>query len=140
MDYNSRESVCHCEYGYILDIDFTENGLDLHIQTTGMPNVPFKLEFATAPDVFVRAGNAMTQAQAGGFISASEGDISLCNFGGDQITFKGAFAKHFYHKAMRGSLPVSPSQYTVFFTDFSPVDRKLSIVCENDLPWDYYSK
>ena len=139
MDYNSRESVCYCEYGYILDLGFTENGLDLHIQTTGMPNVPFKLEFATAPDVFVKAGTAMTQAQAGGFISASEGDIALCNFGGDQITFKGAFAKHFYHKAMRGSLPVSPSQYTVFFTDFSPVDRKISIVCENDLPWDYYS-
>ena len=139
MDYNSRESVCLCEYGYILDLTFTENGIDLHIQTTGMPNVPFKLEFATAPDVHVRAGSAMTKASAGNFICAAEGDISLSNFEGDKITFKNAFAKHFYHKDMRGSLPCSPSQYTVFFTDFSPVDRTLSIVCEKDLPWDYFS-
>ena len=140
MDYSSRESVCLCEYGYILDITFTENGMDLHIKTTGTPNVPFKLEFLTEPNVHVRAGNAMTQAQAGGFICASEGDISLSDFDGDRITFKGAFAKHFYHKNMRGSLPAAPSQYTVFFTDFSPVDRKISIVCEKDLPWDYFSK
>ena len=140
MDYNSRKSVCLCEYGYILDLTFTEKGMDLHIQTTGTPNVPFKLEFATAPDVFVKAGTAMTQAQPGGFICASEGDVSLSSYDGDRITFKGAFAKHFYHKTMRGSLPVSPSQYTVFFTDFSPVDRTLSIVCEKDLPWDYFAQ
>jgi hypothetical protein len=140
MDYSSRESVCLCEYGYILDLTFTENGLDLHIKTTGTPNVPFKLEFLTEPNVHVRAGSAMTQAQAGGFICASEGDISLSDFDGDRITFKGAFAKHFYHKNMRGSVPAAPSQYTVFFTDFSPVDRKISIVCEKDLEWDYFSK
>jgi hypothetical protein len=138
MDYSSRDSVCLCEYGYILDLTFTDKGIDLHIQTTGTPNVPFKLEFATAPDVYVKAGNAMTQAQAGGFICASEGDISLYNFSGDKITFEGAFAKHFYHKSMRGSVPVSPSQYTVFFTDISPVDRTISIVCEKERAWDYY--
>ena len=138
MDYSSRDSVCLCEYGYILDLTFTDKGIDLHIQTTGTPNVPFKLEFATAPDVYVKAGNAMTQAQAGGFICASEGEISLYNFNGDKITFEGAFAKHFYHKSMRGSVPVSPSQYTVFFTDISPVDRKISIVCEKERAWDYY--
>ena len=140
MDYNSRESVCLCEYGYILELTFTENGINLHIQTTGTPNVPFKLEFATAPGVHVKAGTAMTQAQPGGFICAAEGDISLSDFEGDKITFKGAFAKHFYHKTMRGSLPVSPSQYTVFFTDFSPVDRTVSIVCEKERPWDYFAE
>ena len=82
----------------------------------------------------------MTQAQPGGFICASEGNIALSDTDGDRITFKGAFAKHFYHKTMRGSVPVSPSQYTVFFTDFSPVDRKISIVCEKDRVWDYYSE
>lgn len=140
MDYSARESVCRCEYGYDLEIAFTENGLHLHVQTTGIPNVPFKLEFWTAPDVHVRAGSAMTKAQPGGFICAAEGDISLSNYAGDKITFKGAFAKHFYHKDMRGSVPVSPSQYTVFFTDVSPVDRNINIVCEKDLAWDYFSE
>jgi len=140
MDYSSRESVCSCEYGYILDLTFTENGMELHIRTTGTPNVPFKLEFATAPDVHVRAGSAMTKAQPGGFICAREGDISLSNYEGDRITFRGAFARHFYHKDMRGSLPVSPSQFTVFFTDTSPVDRRISIVCEKERAWDYFSE
>ena len=139
MDYSSRESVCLCEYGYILDLILTEKGINLHIRTTGTPNVPFKLEFATAPDIYVKAGTAMTQAQAGGFICASEGNISLSDTKGNKITFEGAFAKHFYHKSMRGSVPVSPSQYMVFFTDVSPVDRKISIVCEKERAWDYYA-
>ncbi len=139
MDYSSRESVCLCEYGYILDLTFTERGIDLHIRTTGTPNVPFKLEFATAPDIYVKAGAAMTMAQAGGFICASEGAVSLSDANGGKITFEGAFAKHFYHSTMRGSVPVSPSQYTVFFTDFSPVDRTVSIVCEKERAWDYYA-
>jgi len=140
MDYGSRDSVCLCEYGYTLDLCFTENGIKLHIQTSGTPNVPFKLEFAVSPEVYVRAGSAMTKACPGGFICASEGEITLSDYHGGRITFDGAFAKHFYHKNMRGSLPVPPSQYTVFFTDYSPVDRTVSIVCERDLPWEYFSE
>ncbi len=140
MDYKSRQSISRCEYGYTVNISFTENGLTMHIQTEGTEKVPFKLEFAVTPGVHVRAGNAMTMATAGNFLCAAEGDVNLCNYDGDSLTIKGAFAKHFYHKDMRGSFSVPANKYMLYFTDFAPIDRTVEIVCEKNRPWDYFIK
>lgn len=138
MDYKSRKSICRCEYSYALDITFTENGLLLHIQTNGMEHVPFKLEFTVTPDVYVRAGNTLTMATAGNFLCAAAGDIKLYNYEGDRLTIKGAFAEHFYHRDMRGSVPSPNNKFMLYFTDFSPIDRTIEIVCEKDQPWDFF--
>ena len=140
MDYKSRQSISRCDYGYTVDFTFTENGLQFHILTHGMENVPFKLEIAVTPGVHVRAGSAMTIGNAGNFLCASEGDIELSNFEGDLMTIKGAFAKHFYHKDMRGSIPSPSGKYLLYFTDFSPVDRTLEIICKRNEPWNYFTK
>ncbi len=139
MDYQSRPSISRCDYGYTLDVTFTSDGLLMHVTTHGTQRVPFKLEFAVTPGAHVRAGSAMTIATAGNFLCASEGDITLCNYEGDSLTIKGAFAKHFYHKDMRGSLPAPSGQYMIFFTDFSPVDRTVEIVCKRNQPWNYFT-
>lgn len=138
MDYQSRPSISRCEFGYTVDFTFTENGLKLHVQTHGTEKVPFKLEIAVPTDVYVRAGNAMTLATAGNFLCASEGDVTFSNTEGDTITVKNLFAKHFYHKNMRGSIPSPADKYLLFLTDFSPVDRTIEIVCERNRPWDYF--
>ena len=140
MDYKSRQSISRCDYGYTVDFTFTENGLQFHILTDGTENVPFKLEIAVTPGVHVRAGSAMTIGNAGNFLCASEGDIELSNFEGDLMTIKGAFAKHFYHKDMRGSIPSPSGKYLLYFTDFSPVDRTLEIICKRNEPWNYFTK
>ena len=140
MDYQSRKSISRCEYGYTVDFTFADNGILLHVTTDGTPNVPFKLEFTVTPNVYVRAGNAMTIGAAGNFICANGGNIELCNYGGDSITIKNAFAKHFYHKDMRGSIPSPENKFMVYLTDFSPIDRTVEIVCEKNRPWDYYLK
>ena len=138
MDYQSRPSISRCEFGYTVDFIFTENGMKIHIQTHGTEKVPFKLEFAISPDVFVRAGSAMTVATAGNFLCASEGNVTFSNTEGDAITVKNLFAKHFYHRNMRGSVPSPSDKYLLFLTDFSPVDRTIEIVCEKNRPWDYF--
>ena len=138
MDYQSRPSISRCEFGYTVDFTFTENGLKLHVQTHGTEKVPFKLEIAVPTDVYVRAGNAMTLATAGNFLCASEGDVTFSNTEGDAITVKNLFAKHFYHKNMRGSIPSPSDKYLLFLTDFSPVDRTIEIICERNRPWDYF--
>jgi hypothetical protein len=138
MDYNSRQSINRCDFGYTVDFTFTENGMKIHIQTHGTEKVPFKLEFAISPDVFVRAGSAMTVATAGNFLCASEGDVTFSNTEGDALTIKNLFAKHFYHRNMRGSVPSPSDKYLLFLTDFSPVDRTIEIVCEKNRPWDYF--
>ena len=138
MDYQSRPSISRCDFGYTVDFIFTENGMKIHIQTKGTEKVPFKLEIAVQTDVYVRAGNAMTLATAGNFLCASEGDVTFSNTEGDAITVKNLFAKHFYHKTMRGSLPSPSDKYLLFLTDFSPVDRTIEIVCERNRPWDYF--
>jgi hypothetical protein len=130
MDYQSRPSISRCDFGYTVDFTFTENGMKIHIQTHGTEKVPFKLEFAISPDVFVRAGSAMTVATAGNFLCASEGDVTFSNTEGDALTIKNLFAKHFYHRNMRGSVPSPSDKYLLFLTDFSPVDRTIEIICE----------
>lgn len=140
MDFQSRKRISRCEYGYTVDFTFTDNGILLHVTTAGTPNVPFKLEFTVTPNVYVRAGNAMTIGAAGSFICANEGNIELCNYDGDSITIKNAFAKHFYHKDMRGSIPSPANKFMVYLTDFSPVDRTVEIICEKEHTWDYYLK
>ncbi|MBQ3489339.1 MAG: hypothetical protein IJA86_01970 [Clostridia bacterium] len=138
MDYNSRQSICRCDFGYTVDFSFTETGLKIHIQTHGMEKVPFKLEIAVPTDVYIRAGSAMTVATAGNFLCASEGDVSLSNPEGDSLTVKNVFAKHFYHRNMRGSVPSPCDKYLLFLTDFSPVDRTVEIICERNRPLDYF--
>lgn len=140
MDYQSRPSISRCDFGYTVDFTFTENGMKIHIQTHGTEKVPFKLEFAISPDVFVRAGSAMTVATAGNFLCASEGDVTFSNTEGDALTIKNLFAKHFYHRNMRGSVPSPSDKYLLFLTDFSPVDRTIEIICEKNRPWDYFCK
>lgn len=139
MDYSSRKSISRCEYGYTVDFEFTENGLRLHMQTHGTEKVPFKLEIAVTPGVHVRAGSAMTIGNAGEFLCATEGDVNFCNFGGDSLTVKGVFAKHFYHQNMRGSIPSPKDKYLLYLTDFAPVDRTVEFVCEKERPWDYFT-
>ena len=80
----------------------------------------------------------MTLANAGSFLCADSGDILLCNYAGDSITIKDAFAKHFYHKDMRGSIPSPSNKFMVYLTDFSPVDRTVEIVCEKERKWDFF--
>lgn len=138
MDYKSRKSISRCEYGYTVDFEFTEKGLRMHLETDGMPNVPFKLEFAVTPNAYVRAGNALTMATPDNFICAADGDIALCNHAGDRITIKGAFAEHFYHKDMRGSLPSPNHKFMLYFTGFSPINKTVEIICEKDQPWDFF--
>lgn len=138
MDYKSRKSISRCEYGYTVDFEFTEKGLRMHLETDGMPNVPFKLEFAVTPNAYVRAGNALTMATPDNFICAADGDIALCNHAGDRITIKGAFAEHFYHKDMRGSVPSPNNKFMLYFTGFSPINKTVEIICEKDQPWDFF--
>ena len=140
MNYQSRPSISRCDFGYTVDFIFTETGMKIHIQTHGTENVPFKLEFAVPTDVHVRAGNAMTLATAGNFLCATEGNVTFSNWEGDSLTIKNLFAKHFYHRNMRGSLPSPSDKYLVFLTDFSPVDRTIEIICEKNRPWDYFCK
>lgn len=139
MDYSSRKSISPCEYGYCVDFEFIENGIRMHIVTEGTPNVPFKLEFAVTPGVYVRAGSTMSMADAGRFICAKEGDISLSNYDGDHITIKGAFAEHFYHHNMRGSVSAPADKFMIYCTGYSPVDKTVEIICEKNHPWDFFA-
>ncbi len=138
MDYKSRQSISRCDFGYTVDFILTEAGMKIHMQTHGTEKVPFKLEIAVPTDVHVRAGNAMTVATAGNFLCVSEGDVTFSNWEGDSLTIKNLFAKHFYHRNMRGSVPSPSDKYLLFLTDFSPVDRTIEIVCERNRPWDYF--
>ncbi|MBQ0009657.1 MAG: hypothetical protein KBS76_00950, partial [Ruminococcus sp.] len=138
MDYQSRKSIARCDYFYTVDVTFRQNGITLHVSATGTDAVPMKLEFFFTPGLHVRAGDVMTVGSADGLLCAKSGDVRLSAPSGEAFTLRGAFAKHFYHRDMRGSLPVPKGKFAVYMTDFSPADHTVEILCESAHPWDFY--
>ena len=80
----------------------------------------------------------MTVGSAGDFLCARGGDVVLSAPSGEAFTLRGAFAKHFYHRDMRGSQPVPKNKFAVYMTDFSPAEHTVEILCETARPWDFY--
>ena len=81
----------------------------------------------------------MLMADAGRFLCAKEGEISLSNYEGDHITIRGAFAEHFYHHNMRGSVSAPADKFMIYCTGTSPIDKTIEIICEKNHPWDFFA-
>ncbi len=138
MDYKSREDIAESDYSYEVLVSFVENEIKLHVKVDGMDRVPFKMEFVTTPNVMVNANGAMLEGSPNTSVSAKEGKITMQNMDGDYIEIDGVFCKHFYNRAMRGSVPVPANKFTVYLTDFSPLEKDITIKCEVNHKWDYF--
>ena len=70
----------------------------------------------------------MLDTTSGGQLTIKEGDMRLEDTAtGSEVTVRGLFADHMYHRNMRGSVPPMPGSFAVYATGFSPIDRTVDI-------------
>ena len=128
MDHTKRPVIHSCDLDYTLDVTDLEDGVSLHIRVDNTPRVPFKLEFVLPTGVKLETEQVMLNTTPGGELTIKEGDMRVEDMAtGSEVTVRGLFAEHTYHRNMRGSIPPRANSFAVYSTDFSPIDRTVEI-------------
>ncbi len=110
-----------------LDIVKRPDGVDLHIRTEGIDQLPLRMEFSFLPGGYVRTEHFLQRAKAGESINVIDGTVEACGPGGETITVGGAFGAHDFTDRMGGAYPLSDNHYTVYFTAYTPVEKVIRI-------------
>ena len=105
----------------------SEDGIDLYIRTAGIDQLPLRCEFSFLPGGYVRTNHFIQRAKPGESISVLDGTVEAAGPGGETILLDSAFGAHDFRDRMGGAYPLSENHYTVLFTAYTPVDKKISI-------------
>ncbi|MBQ8554828.1 MAG: hypothetical protein IJ438_03035 [Clostridia bacterium] len=114
----------------MLDIVKRPDGIDLHIRTTGIDQLPLRMEFSFLPGGYVRTEHFLQRAGAGESINVLDGHVEAAGPSGETITIGPAFGAHDFTDRMGGAYPLSQSHYTVYFTAYTPVEKVIRIRAE----------
>ena len=110
-----------------LDIVKRPDGIDLHIKTGGIDQLPLRMEFSFLPGGYVRTEHFLQRAKAGESINVIDGVVEACGPNGETITLDAAFSEHDFTDRMGGAYPLSEKHYTVYFTGYTPVEKVIKI-------------
>ena len=128
MDHSLRPVLHSCDLDYTLDVTDLEDGVKLNIRVDNTPRVPFKLEFVIPEGTRFETEQVIFDTQKGGSIAVKGGNVRLEDIAtGSEVTISGLFAEHMYHRNMRGSVPQTETAFTLYATDFSPVDKEVTL-------------
>lgn len=127
MDHSKRKLVHECDLDFTVEFTDLDDGVRLHVTTSGTERVPFKLEYVISPNCNCYTSDAVVPASAGGWITVTGESVRLIHNDGSTVQIDGCFGKSLYHKNMRGSVPQAKDAFTVYSTDFTPIDRTVDI-------------
>lgn len=127
MRYADRKTTGEIKLSLQIIIKEIEQGLELLIKSAGCDRVPIKLEFGITPGCIVEGESYLLDGIAGQSMVAKSGQLRLQK-DEDIIQLGPAFGRHWYTDHMRGSEPPSKNDFIVYFTDFTNIDRKITIV------------
>lgn len=128
MDHTQRPVIHPCDLNFTLDVTDLDDGVKLDIRVDNTPRVPFKLEFSLPVGTRLETNQVIMDTTAGGSLAVKDGDMRLEDIPtGAEVTVRGLFAEHMYHRTMRGSLPPMKDAFSVYATSFSPVDRSVEL-------------
>lgn len=128
MNHSSRKVVNIIRLNFTADISETEEGLTIHIESEGCDRVPVKVEMCFSAGCIVEGESFMIHGDAGNGIIVKSGFVNVKK-GSDNIRVGPGFGKHAYASQMRGSEPQSASEFTVYFTGYTPIKRDILIQC-----------
>jgi hypothetical protein len=126
MDHSRREHVRILDLELTVDILPRNDGVEIEVETAGCDRVPFKLEMIFDNGCLVTGESFVTQGGPGQSITATTGAVKVRK-GGTALEIGPAFGVHNYTSAMRGSEPRNREGFTLYFTDFTPVRRRIKI-------------
>lgn len=102
-------------------------GVDLHLVTDGLDQVPLRIEFSFLPDCSVRTEHFIVKGHGGLYINVLDGMVEAMSQKQEVITVGPAFCAHDVTSRMGGAYPRSDKHVTVYFTAYTPVDRVISL-------------
>ena len=124
---HTREKIQGLPLDTTLEIVKQPDGIDLHVRTDGIDQLPFRLEFSFLPGGYVRTEHFLQAAAPGGCVTVLDGTVEAMGPGGETILLGPAFAEHNVQDRMGGAYPLSHEHYTVMFTAYTPVERVIRI-------------
>lgn len=110
-----------------LEIVKQPDGIDLHVRTEGIDQLPLRLEFAFLPGGYVRTEHFLQAAAPGACVTVLDGEVEAMGSSGETIVLGPAFAEHNVLNRMGGAYPLSQEHYTIIFTAYTPVGRVIHI-------------
>ena len=110
-----------------LEIVRLPDGVDLYLRTDGIDQLPLRCEFSFLPGGYVRTRHFIQRTRPGESINVLDGTVEAAGPGGETIVLDSAFGAHDFRDRMGGAYPLSEKHYTVLFTAYTPVDKKISI-------------
>ena len=103
-----------------------EGGVELSIRTTGCDRVPVKLEMILSAGAMIKGDNFVLPGNAGGSITVESGFVTATT-AADEIRLGPGFGGHWFTESMRGSDAQSKSDFTVYFTGYTPIKKIVEI-------------
>ena len=129
MDHSKRKT-CNKRYlNYLVIIKIINKTVDINIRVDGTDRVPFKAEFVVTSGSIIDNEHFTVKAEAGQDIILHEGYVNI-KHRKDTIKIGPAFKQHIYTTNMRGSISKSSRGYTIYFTEYTEVDKNIKIICE----------
>lgn len=124
MHYEKRKLTDKIRLNIRVLIREIEDGVRVRIKTDGCDRVPVKIELGFDPGCLVEGDSFVLRGKPGESIVASSGLVRVSKED-DIISVGPAFGKHIFTSEMRGSEPQSENDFTVYFTDFTHLDREI---------------
>lgn len=127
IDYKARKAIQQIDLDMSVETVFTEDGADFYVSVTGCDKVPTKLELAINPGLLCEVGDAAMMTKSGGSLFSRGTTLRLESSGGSVCEIDGLFCTHLYAEDMRGSLDPIDGAFTVYATDYAPLEKKISM-------------
>jgi hypothetical protein len=126
MDHSRRGHVRILDFDVRLTVLPVADGVELEVETEGCDRVPVKIEFVCSSGGTVTGESFVVPGNAGNNITVTSGMVQISK---DSSRFEigPAFGSHHYTAEMRGSEPPSSDEFTIYFTGFTPIRKRITI-------------
>ncbi len=124
---NTRPKVLGLPLDTSVTISQQNDGIDVSIKTEGVDQLPLRVELGFPPDCQIRSDSFIMTGKAGESMTLLQGDLEVRSAAGDTVSLSPVFARHNQLARSDGAYPQSPEHFTIFLTDYTPVDRTIVI-------------
>jgi hypothetical protein len=128
MDHSKRKTCNLQKLTITARIKIEGKTVSMNIKTEGTDRVPFKAEFIFTSGSDVSNEYFTVKGLPGQYIIPHQGNVNV-KYRKDAMTIGPAFMEHNYVTNMRGSVPKSSRGFTIYFTDYTNIDRDITIAC-----------
>jgi len=129
MDHSKRKT-CNKRYlNFLVNINIVDKTVKLNVKVDGTDRVPFKAEFIVTAGSLIENENFTIKAQAGQDVILNKG-YARVRYKKDTMLIGPGFKQHIYTTNMRGSVGKSSKGYTIYFTDYTEIDKNIEIICK----------